>query len=76
MGVCISGELVVRFLHENKLNSEIFNEFINKNVFLCQFKLRIQLLLKDGMRIKGKKICKLWGFTEKSAFMCWFIKKR
>ena len=41
MGVCISGELVVRFLHENKLNSEIFNDFINKNVFLCQFKLRI-----------------------------------
>ena len=34
----------VQFLHKNKLKSEIFNEkkkFINKNFFLCQFKLRI-----------------------------------
>ena len=34
----------VQFLHKNKPKSEIFNEkkkFINKNVFLCQFKLRI-----------------------------------
>ena len=27
------------------------------------------------MRIKDKKICKLWGFTEKSDFTCSFIKK-
>ena len=26
------------------------------------------------MGIKDKKICKLWGFTEKSDFTCWFIK--
>ena len=38
------GGVVVQFLHKNKLKSEIFNKkkkFINKNVFLCQFKLRI-----------------------------------
>ena len=27
------------------------------------------------MRIKDKKFCKLWGFTEKSDFGHWFIKK-
>ena len=27
------------------------------------------------MGIKDKKICKLWGFTEKSDFGHWFIKK-
>ena len=60
----------VQFLHRDKLKSEIFNEnkFINKNVFLCQLKLRTQLFLKDGMRIKDKKNCILLGFTEKSDF--------
>ena len=27
------------------------------------------------MGIKDKKICKLWGFTEKFDFRRWFIKK-
>ena len=27
------------------------------------------------MWIKDKKMCKLWGLTEKSGFGCWFIKK-
>ena len=44
-------------------------------MFLCQFILRILLLLKNGMGIKDKKICKLWGFTEKFDFRRWFIKK-
>ena len=47
-------EVGVQFLHEDKIKSEIFNE--NKNVFLCQFKLRISFFLKDGMAIKGKKM--------------------
>ena len=42
----------VQFLHKNNLKSETF---INKNVFLSKFKLRIKLLLKDGMVIKDKK---------------------
>ena len=66
-GCDFSGGLVVQFLHENKLNSEIFikeKKFINKSVFLCQFKLGIQLLLKDGMGIKDKKIVNYGGSLE------------
>ena len=28
------------------------------------------------MGIKDKKICKLWGFTEKSDFKCCFVKNK
>ena len=47
-----------QFLHKNKLKSEILNKikkFINENVFLCQFKLKIQSLLEDWIGIKNKK---------------------
>ena len=70
------GVIVGAVFNENKLHFEIFNEkkSLLKNVFLSQFKLRIQLLLKDGIRIKNKKVCRLWGFTEKSDFVGSFIK--
>ena len=70
---------VVQFLHKNKLKSEISNEkkkFINKNVFLCQFKLRIYLLLKDGMWIKHEKIAYYESSLQNLIFMVGTQKKQ
>ena len=69
----------VQVLHKSKLKSEIFNEkkkFINKNVFLCQFKLRVWLLLKDGMGIKDKKILYILGVHWKIWFLGLVLKKK
>ena len=53
----------VQFLHKDKLKSEIFSE----NISLLS-KMFSSVNLKDGMGIKDKRNCILWGFTEKSDF--------
>ena len=53
----------MQFLHKDKLKSEIFSE----NISLLS-KMFSSVNLKDGMGIKDKRNCILWGFTEKSDF--------
>ena len=53
----------MQFLHKDKLKSEIFSE----NISLLS-KMFSSVNLKDGMEIKDKRNCILWGFTEKSDF--------
>ena len=61
----------MQYLHKSKLKSEIFNE--RKSLLIKIFSSvssdsEFSYFLKDGMGIKDKKTCILWGFTENLIF--------
>ena len=61
----------MQYLHKSKLKSEIFNErksLLTKIFSSVNSDSEFSYFLKDGVGIKDKKTCILWGLTENLIF--------